>query len=82
MAPREVAPAEWVYDSRESHRTEALVFLVLNVWKDILVPFPISKHRCRRILLGSHIHIVHVSCFLHDVLQTSFPGPNLPPSTV
>lgn len=76
------APAEWISDPRESHRREVLVFLVLNVWRDILVPFPISKHRCRRILLGSHIHTVHISSFLHGVLQTSFPGPDLPTSTV
>lgn len=57
-------------------------FLVLNVLRDTLVPFPGSKHRCRRISLGSHIlcsaDIVQVSCFLNDVLQTSFSGPDLP----
>lgn len=59
-----------------------IVFLVLNVLRDTLVPFPGSKHRCRQISLGSCVlcsaHIVQVSCFLSHVLQTSFSGPDLP----
>lgn len=58
------------------------MFLGLNVSGNTLVPFPGSKHRCRRISLGSYVlcsaHIVQISCFLNGVLQTSFSGPDLP----
>lgn len=74
--------AIWTSDPRKSRRREVLVFLVLNVSRDNLIPFPGSKYRCRRISLGSHVlcsaHIVQISCFLNGVLQTSFSGPDLP----
>lgn len=69
-------------DPRKSRRRKVIVFLVLNVSRDTLIPFPGSKYRCRRISLGSHVlcsaHIVQISCFLNGVLQTSFSGPDLP----
>lgn len=46
-----------------------LVFLVLNILRDTLVPFPGSKYRCRRISLG-HTFSALLTLFKFPVSST------------